>query len=526
MPGQTYASDAWLGSFAKDANGFVDLSSYIPANACTISTAITPGHLATDFGSFNSAQNAAIANGSLCVLFRDGGSYAASVMNNNIDGATGTAAHPIIVSRIGATDLRIIRCRGRSFRAGGLGSPAPGNGKAWGGPIHYVIMDGLDFEGGATPPQGAAISFVDTNLGAPSDHILIEDCTVNGYQGGIDFESDDTAVASYSNNTFIIDGCTIANTRGGATEPGVYCNAIYDLLINRSFIIGCGFKNQLGTAHDVYVNANYTVVGDSQIRFINTVFGVGAACGCECNRGGFFDHCLSLANPTGIYGGGGAPAGIQYCVIDGGGGEFDTTNIKFASATGYPLSPGATLSLQPGLSGAGRGWGPYLDCASSGFIHDVYCINKNDAGDQQVNSGFAVGVHCTDPGKNGEGMPTAATIATIGPNVIVHNWFVYGGASNAINLSQTTPPLPTITYAGLVVLPGVTGVTGVSGAEPNYVDPNRTASSYAKMLGIAGVTDGPSLLAAMENQWSGSWDNRLTATAVVNWIQAGFAMGN
>ena len=153
----------------------------------------------------------------------------------------------------------------------------------------------------------------------------------------------------------------------------------------------------------------------------------------------------------------------------------------------------------------------------------VTVINKPDT----INSGFALGVHAADPAKQ---LTSLATVATL-TNCKVYNWFTWSGTStsapNAID--QDGPPAVTITYSGCY-LPGVTGstgspqagVVGVTGTIPHYVDPTRTVSSYAKTLGIAGVTDGPSLLSAMENQWSGQWDNRLTAEAVVNWIQAGF----
>jgi hypothetical protein len=522
MPGAgPYASDAWLATFGREASGNIDLTPLIPANAVYISTASTPGHLASDHSDFNSAQNAAIANGSLCILFRDGGTYSSSALNNNIQGVTGTSGHPLIVSRIGRggfTDHSLPRpvLQGRLGIAG-----APGNGHAWGGPIHYVILDGLDFNHSGSSATGPAVSFVDTNLGASSDHIGLFDISVEGYQQGIDLEADDPL--SYTNNTFILDGCSVFNCTGGATQAGFYANCIYDLLVNRSYFIGNGYKNQLGTAHDVYINGNPKIAADSQLRFINTVFGTAAACGCEANRGGFFHNCVSLANPTGIYGGGGAPAAIESSIIDGGGGEFDGTSVKFASAQGYVLTAGSTLSLQPGNAGSGRGWGAYLDCATSGYIQNVFCVNKNDAGDVQNNGGFAIGVHCTDVGKNGEGMPTAATVATIGPNVIVHNWYDSSGA-NAINLSQTTPPLPTIAYSGLVVLPGVNNVLGVTGKEPQYVDPARCCSTYAKTLGIAGVTDGPTLLQAMAGQNSTNWKPALEAQAVVNYVAAGFVV--
>jgi hypothetical protein len=177
--------------------------------------------------------------------------------------------------------------------------------------------------------------------------------------------------------------------------------------------------------------------------------------------------------------------------------------------------------LQPG-TGANRGWGCYLDTATTGSIHDTYIINKPEL----FNSGLAVGVHTLDVGKQFLGMPSASTVATLGPNLIVHNWKEWSadgkGSPNFVNLAGNNAPAATINYTGLVVLPGVTGVAGVTAVEPKYVDDTRTSSSYAKTLGITGVNDGPTLLQRMSQQRSTNWDVRLEASAVFDFIEAGF----
>lgn len=512
-PGETYLSTQWLGTFNYDANGFPDLTSLIPANACIVSTATTPGHQASDYADLNSAQNVAVNNGSLCVLFRDGGIYPASAIDQNISGATGTASKPVIISRIGVNGF-LDHSQPRPVLQNGFGiAGSPTSSHPWGGPVHDLVIDGLNFAAPANtvPAPSWAIRFADGTAGNQSDHFLICDCAVSGFQGGFDLEDD---VTNESCSTFIVLGCSVHDMyQPGPTQAGLYANSIKDLFIARSVFANCGQKNNNGTGHDVYVNPNHPNTGDtdSQVRFIGDLFATAAADGCESNYGGFFDHCVSLANPIAFYGGGGLPATIQNCVVDGGGGEFDGSPPGSA--------PGSALSLAG--AGTGRGWGAYSDCATKATINNLYVVNKATATLDGNNGGFAVGVHCTDNGKNPEGMPTEATTATIGPNVIVHNWFQSGG-SNAVNLSQSTPPLPSLTYVGLVVLPGVNGVAGVTGVEPTYVDNTRSCSMYAKTLGISGVTDGPSLLTAMEDNSSGNWDDRLTAAGVVNWIQAGF----
>ncbi len=523
MTGQIYASDAWLATFPKDANGFVDLTSYIPANACVISTAATPGHLASDYGDFNTAQNAAIANGSHCVLFRDGGTYSASVVNNNICGATGTASKYLIVGRIGGNGF-LDHSLPRPVLLNGLGiAGAPNGTHAWGAAIHYVIIDGLDFYADQRDPasptydksntsQTGCITMVDQSWGGASDHILVEDCRGRFFQKMLDIES----AASYAMNTVIVRRCVCAFNYGAFF--GSYDYHVHDLLVVDSLFDNNGWNSTAapkndpeGREHDWYTAINPPAeVIDPQHRHIDCLFARADSEGLEGDAGGLADTCLFLANPIGGY------LGVYQSlfhniVVDGGGGEFDSGTA------------GSALSLVPGNSGASRGWGIFLDCAPAGTMDTVTVINKPDT----INSGFALGVHAAEPAKQ---LTSLATVATL-TNCKVYNWFTWSGTStsapNAID--QDGPPAVTITYSGCY-LPGVTGstgspqagVVGVTGTIPHYVDPTRTVSSYAKTLGIAGVTDGPSLLSAMENQWSGQWDNRLTAEAVVNWIQAGF----
>jgi hypothetical protein len=526
MVGQTYASDAWLATFLREKiTGNIDLTPLLVGRKIHyLSTAATPGHLATDFADWASAQKAAIADGDPCFGWRDGGQYGPSFLNTNVQNLNGTALRPVIITRIGRN----------GFNDHSLPLPFLSGGRLCiaGSPVHYVIYDGLRFTGGLTV-AGSALGFDDFNT-SPSDYLLYSDCHIDGCQEGFSFQSIHPTL-THEDSTYILDGCTVSNCVGGADGPGMYIFYIRDLLLNRCYFVGNGGKNQLGTAHGVYLNSMYQDATDLQVRFINTVFAASAAAGCECNRGGFFHNCLSLSNPIAFYGGGGAAAEISHCVVDGGGGEFDMlevpitsgTLVKFASAGTFPPAPGNALNLQPG-TGANRGWGCYLDAATTGSIHDTYIINKPE----HFNAGFAVGVHTVDGGKAGLGMPSAATIATLGPNLIVHNWYEWSadgkGSPNFVNLAGAyngkPAPTATINFNGLVVLSGVTGVAGVTAIEPKYVDDTRTCSSFAKTLGIAGVTDGPTLAQRMEAQDSTNWDPRLEAQPVFNYIQAGFQM--
>jgi hypothetical protein len=350
---------------------------------------------------------------------------------------------------------------------------------------------------------------VDQTWGGASDHILIEDCRGRFFQKMLDVESP----AAYAMNTVIVRRCVCANNYG--VFFGAYDSHIHDLLTVDSLFDNNGWNataapksDPMGREHDYYTAINPPAEkNDPQHRHIGCIFARADSEGLEGDAGGLVDSCLFLANPIGGY------LGVYQSlfhnvVVDGGGGPSGGNEFDGGVA-------GSALTLVPGNSGASRGWGVFLDCAPTGVMDSVTVINKPD----QINSGFALGVHAADPAKQ---LTSLATVATL-TNCKVYNWFTWSGTSTSgPNVIDTDPPpAVTITYSGCY-LPGVTGVAGVTGTIPHYVDPTRTVSSYAKSLGIAGVNDGPSLLGAMENQWSGQWDSRLTATAVVNWIQAGF----
>jgi hypothetical protein len=271
-------------------------------------------------------------------------------------------------------------------------------------------------------------------------------------------------------------------------------------------------KNDIqGREHDWYTAINPPSESiDPQHRFIDVVFGRADSEGYEGDDGGLADSVLYLANPIGGYLGV-YQSMFHNVVVDGGGGEFDSSG----PGSGLAIGPSGTAEK---ASAFNRGWGIFGDCAVSCTFDTVTCINKPE----NINCGWALAVDTADKAK---GLPSLATQASF-VNCKVDNWFVWSGDPNTSSpniVSTNNGPAPTITYSGCY-FPQVINVAGVNAAVPAYVDPTRCASSYARTLGVTAIKDGPSLLDAMDGNWSGNWDDRLLASSAVNWIQAGFAI--
>jgi len=527
MNGQSYASTLWLLSFPKDANGFIIPP--IPANAVYCSTASTPGHLASDYSDFNAAVAACKANGSYAIVLRDGGTYPLAFWDQNLGDTVGSAAHPVMVTRIGPrgfTDHTYPRpiCQG-GF---GLDDGRPGHPAS-----NYIIVDGLDFQGANPPTQAQVIGFLDSNSGTPSTHVLFEDCRFEHFITGTSIQSTATyALQQLIFRRCVFEHCYNANTIGA--EYGEYHFHVQDFLMVDCVLANCGWDAQFapksdpaGREHDEYVALNPTTeTNDPQHRVIDTIFATPDAEGCEGDCGGLFDTDLYLACPIGGY-------GAQYqtlwnnCVVDADPQEFDSlTTCGTCASGGFTITQRGkasdALSLGPcgvagSLTGYERGWGLMFDCAPNGSMENSFFIDKLDP----VNSGPAIQVNLTD---NAKGLRSCSSNVTFN-SVKIHNWMNWPNVSDGngpcpVSVHGTSSTLTATINCLNCVFPGVNGTAGVSGVEPNYVDPTRTVSTYAASIGITGGA--AAFLTAAENNWSGNWNPGLTAQAAINWIQAGF----
>jgi len=258
--------------------------------------------------------------------------------------------------------------------------------------------------------------------------------------------------------------------------------------------------------------------------------------GNKAALGGLHDTILYVACPIAICGIH-WPTYVNNCVIDADPQEFDPitsvsnngTSVKgmegSALADGYPGAVGSE-------TGQGRGWGVSFTTQPNASITNTLFIDKNDL----INDGPAILIDTCDGTQAGNDPPVQnGGSFTISGNII-HNWAqgqmnVTGSGPNVTlvtnsagsGTSQVTTAMPQISYSN-DVFPGMSGVPGVSAVEPNYLDATRTVSTYAKQLGVASVSDGPSFLnySAANNWQSSTFDSRFTAGAVNSWIWAGF----
>jgi hypothetical protein len=535
IKGQSYASTLWITALlanGHDANGFVDLSPYITAagNAGRLAY-VSPAALswpslakATRFGDFNGA----VQSGDSMILIPDGQTYPLAVWDNNLENSTGTATNPKIICRIGPNGFLDHSAGPRPICQGGFGLNDPRSGHP---ASAYVIVDGLDFQGTNPPTQQQCLGFLDSNSGTPSTHILCEDCRFEHFITGTNLQSG----AAYPLQTVIFRRCVWEHCYGAFY--GEYHFHVQDFLMVDCVLAYCGWDaqfapkwDQQGREHDQYVGMNPTAeTNDPQHRVIDTIYATPDSEGVEGDCGGEWDTDLWLACPIGGYGAA-YQSLFNNCVVDGDNVEFDPSTTCGTNSGTYTITQsgkvGDALSLGPcgapgNLTGFERGWGLYFDCCPKGTMENCLFIDKPDG----VNSGPAIQICLQD---NAKGLPSTSSNVTFN-NVKIHNWYDWpnvtsGAGPCPVSVSGTTSTLSaTISYADCV-FPGVSGVSGVSGVEPNYVDPTRTVSAYAKTLGIPGVVDGPSFLAAAENNWSGNWNPALTAAAAIEWIQAGFVV--
>jgi len=471
MPGQTYASDAWLAAFPRNVSGFTIFATNNP---------VYVGTQTGDCADFKTACAKAASIGSLCILFRRGGTY---TVDDNFQTNGLSASQPFVV---GSTpDVQNPRPVINS--AMGLG-----NAK---GPMQFCVIFGLDFYDPTADPANAAFAAktqsaieaaVRTDASQPGgSHLWIEDCRMRYLGGGLDLENNSNGTLQ----TVIIRRCTIDHCYG--QRWGIYAYRLFDLLIDECILDHNGWAEPAGAwagygknifSHDAYLQKQLASdPANMQTRVCRSIIARAAAEGNEQRTAGVLDSCLFLANPIAGFLENSA-AQISNCVVDGGGGLFDLT-----------------------IGTAGnRGWGLFSNATPTAAFTNVLAINKPDP----LNSGFAFGVQWI----NTDTQLNIATNATF-TNCIVNNW---DGPS--FQLTSGTPG--TIAHVNCdfpgIVAPGIIKT-------PTYVDATRCTAKYAASLGVAGVTDAASFLAyAAQNQRNGSWDARFMAASVNNWVLAGF----
>jgi hypothetical protein len=560
-PGQAYESDRWRATFAYDANGFPQPPAIL-ANAVWLSSPGAPGRVPTDCSDFKTAQNKAWGGGtgSFYICIRDGSEFT----NNQIAASNGTwnaalqipggtQPHPVVITRMGVNGYQDHSAprpivHDQIYIGGHSYATAPGGGLPG---MNYIEIFGLDFYADKRDPaspsynqslatngsyQQYAVTFNDSGK-AQSDHILISDCRVRYYMSAFAFQSDGSP-AGYTTNTIWIDHPVCVGCYGSRFFG--YDSGVKDLLVLDPVMAVSGWhysvlpKDGSGMEHCWYSNnANVVQTSDPQHRFIGGIFAQPESMGIKQACGGLDDNDLFLTCPIGVI-------GIQYntsitnCVIDGDNTEFDpltsardlgTTNLQQGIA-GLALSDGNVGT--PGHQiGQERGWGIEFVTVPSGNLSGTLFIDKPDP----INNGPAIRITTIDSNDTGVNPPKAGSF-TLSDNII-HNWTQ--GAFNATsagpnvvvinttnNSGSVTTAQPTVNYSANV-FPGFLSVAGVSAAESSYPDPSgRKISSYAKSLGVPGITDGPSWLARAEQNWSGNFDPRFTAAAANAWIRAGY----
>jgi hypothetical protein len=458
-----YPSDAALAVFARDANGYPIYP--VPANAI----------VAEPTSNMDAVQGAAIANGSLCVLFKRGVVYPPAFFNDGWQVPGQSWQKPFI---FGATaDVQ----NPKPVLQAQLGI---GGGKFTKAPMQFMVAFSLSFQdpkgipGNAGFVGGSAYEAGIRLAGDATGNLIFDDIDVEGFQGGIEIQG----VATQFIKTVILFRCCVRNNFG--QRWGVYTERVDDLLIEEGLYDQNGWSpanSAIGWAglgksifcHNIYIQmSDPGDAADAQCRVRGIATSRASSHGLQQRLGGLTDGIWFWGNPL---------AGFDYqrastlcnSVIEGGG--FDL------SIAGQPRGNGFQSNA----------------CPQFAMKSAIFC-NKQDA----VNTGPAVEITC----KDSLGNPVATAFS--GTGVIVNGW-----SGSAVQIDSGSP--------GSVAFDATSDVAGYSAnaGKISYVDPTVTSLKYAQGLGYADV---PTLLNAMALNRRGSFNAKLTARAVISFMRSGF----
>jgi hypothetical protein len=466
-----YASDAWLAQFPRDADGYTNFPTADP---------VYVGNQPGDAPDLKSAQQMCRSRHTRCILFRRGQVYSAAQINDVVQINGLSAADPFVV---GAT-ADVQNPRPILQKILGVGNPHQ--------PTQFIVIFGLDFYDPTADPANPAfdssqhrskwadaIRMVDSVTGGT--HIWIEDCRVRDLLCGFELQ-ENASGAPFT--TAILRRCVVDHCYG--SRCGVYTFRIADLLIDQGVYDHNGWMENIRLkdifSHDMYLQE--WPAGDDtdpQTRVRDAIIARAASTGCQQRSGGINDGCCFIGNPIAGFVGDKAGSVIRNAVICGG---------------GFDLSIGKSNP---------RGWGAQLNFCPQGTLENIICTDKQDP----RNAGWAFQVQCINS-RTKQNVPTNATLRNL---IVTPTW---SGAG--ISIVGTTG---SITYDNCD-LPGQPPGPGII-ATPTYPDPGRTVASYARSLGLSGVSDADSFLAAAARNCRGNYNPALTATAVNAYIRAGFA---
>lgn len=466
-----YASEAWLSQFPRDADGFTIFPTADP---------VYVGNQPGDAPNLKTAQQMCRSRHARCILFRRGEVYSASQINDTAQINGISAAQPFV---IGSTP-DVQNPRPILQKMMGVGNAHR--------PTQYLVIFGLDFYDAAADPASpafdpsqhrsqwaAAVRMVDPVAGGT--HVWIEDCRARYMQSGFELQEISSGAPFV---TCILRRCVVDHCYG--QRYGVYSYRIADLLMDEGLYDHNGWMENIHPkdifSHDLYLQ-EWPAGDDSdpQTRVRGLLLARAASSGCQQRSGGINDRCCFIGNPIAGFVAERPGSIISNAVICGAG--FD-------------------LSIGPANP---RGWGAQLNFCPSGTLDNVICTDKVDP----RNGGWAFQVQCINT-RTKQKVPTAATLRNL---IVSATWS--GAALSVFGTPQS------ISYENCD-LPGQPPVPGIV-ATPKYLDPTRTVATYATTLGLPGITNADTFLAAAALNRRGSYNSALTADGVNAFIRGGFS---
>lgn len=412
------------------------------------------------------------------ILFKRGDTFTFGTLEGKLKKAGRSASEPMVIGAYGTGARPVINAQGFYSYSGTNPSPSM--------VIGYMVIIGIEFVGVGdylAAETGLTIS-------APIEDLLVEDCKFSEFTLAINI-----AVTASSSNIIIRRSVFVDNDVQGFEITGPVDGMLIEenIIDNNGFGIGgYGGEDLLSGAnifkHNVYLRDIVNLVFRKNITSRASYMGLKLA-------GNAFDSFLN------------------YTVED---------NLFYDSATSASASTGT-----PGITQYRFGNGLYRNNVftnvgrvfNNGGTSDIAIYNTNAQDVLFDGNIFCHKVHTG--GGGGEMFNWGATERCL--NNTIRNSIVYNWDTNWPNDTAYFEMFGQV-YTESPTVPGCTNLQLVNNQvdqEPEtYLDPTRTVGKYYQSIG--GADDAEAFLTACHSQSKANWDVLYTASAVNDYIRAGF----
>ncbi len=421
-----------------------------------------------------------------------------------------SATEPMVITTYGTSTARPL------FQCG------TGDGfSVHGGAVHDVAFVGLHFDsngynGGNGAPYGVSLL-------QPCTRLLIEDCKIERFYVGLRFQGyGGTHHDLKLRRSVIVDSWTT----GGGNAQGIYVDGTDGCLIEECVFDHNGWRDNIpGAVANIYRHNVYVQDTTSNIVLRGNIIARGGSHGMQARSGGVVNNNLLLNNSV-------------HLVI---GSNFSGTQSHTASVIGNVMLDGKNIS-----SSEPRGWGPTIQCLSSGEIaYNVMAHNVSGSSPHayEFDSTQGVGIHnvnfhhnvsykwggpCVMGGNNFSGLQLRYNeLQEIPGGELLASSYggVLSGVSSANNRFYTTASSNAwMFYSGQYMSlsswkPLVNDTTSIA-SQVSYPRANQTIANYDSATGGSGNL--ASFMSRARNQSRLNWNTQLVGTNAAMYFRSNF----